>query len=546
MSVFRYFHTIRHLRPVQVYGRLLSKLPARGSVDANVSLGVRSVRGSWQMPARRVPSLVGPHRFRFLNVEHDVADASAWQRATDDRLWLYNLHYFDDLNAVSGETRTAWHRELLQRWVAENREPDRVGWEPYPTSLRIVNWIKWALAGNTLDGDALKSLAAQASHLSRRMETHLLGNHLFANAKALLFAGCFFEGFEADVWFARGGRILAREIREQMLPDGGHFERSPMYHAIILEDLLDGVNVLRAYDPADDALTRSLEAKASAMLGFLADILHPDGELPFFNDTALSIAPSPSELISYAGRLGISVAPPASDPLVAKPDFGLWVLRGGGSQMIIDAGPIGPDYLPGHAHCDTLSYELSVDGKRAIVNSGTFAYSGPERHAFRATAAHNTVRIDGLEQHEIWAAFRVARRGYPIDVAAQVTPGSIRWSAAHTGYRRLPGKPLHRRSVTYGNRSWQIEDRIEGTGSHRAESFIHLHPDAVMGSVERDSVTFRIGNATMTIQAMGDDSFTLEEGSYSREFGHKAKCNVLIAKREGALPLAFVHRIGIR
>jgi uncharacterized heparinase superfamily protein len=370
-----------------------------------------------------------------------------------------------------------------------------------------------------------------------------LGNHLFANAKALLFAGSFFDGNEADAWRAKGTRILEQELDEQVLPDGGHFERSPMYHAIILEDILDCVNVLRACGAGDSALTRGLATKASAMLGFLADILHPDGELPFFNDTALSIAPSPNELGAYARRLGLSVAPPTSDPLVAKPDFGLWILRGGGSQMIIDAGPIGPDYLPGHAHCDTLSYELAVHGKRAIVNSGTYTYSGPERHAFRATAAHNTVRIDGQEQHEIWAAFRVARRGYPIDVEAQASSGSMRWSAAHTGYQRRPGRPLHRRTVTCADRSWQIEDRIEGSGSHRAESFIHLHPDVVMGKVERHSVTCRIGNVTMTIQAMGGDGFTLEEGSYSREFGHKAKSKVLVMRQAGPLPLSFGYRI---
>jgi uncharacterized heparinase superfamily protein len=486
---------------------------------------------------------MGPARCRFLNVERDVSGVDAWQRASDDVLWLYHLHYFDDLNAQGAEARASWHRDLLRRWVAENADGAGVGWDPYPTSLRIVNWIKWTLAGHAIFDEGVRNLAAQARRLDKRVERHLLGNHLLANAKALLFAGFFFEGAEAEAWRARGARILEREIAEQVLPDGGHFERSPMYHAIVLEDLLDCVNVMRAYRAGDERLAHRLAEKASSMLAFLGDILHPDGELPFFNDTALAVAPSPSELAAYAQRLGVTVSRPASRGLIAKPDFGVWVMSGDTTVMIIDAGPIGPDYLPGHAHCDTLSYELSVDGKRMIVNSGTYTYHGPERQAFRSTAAHNTVRIDGMEQHEIWAAFRVARRGYPVDVAAQASSDSVRFSAAHTGYRRLSGKPLHRRTVTYNERAWQIEDRIEGSGTHTAESFIHLHPDVAIYGLEGHSVVCRIGHATMTVQALGDDRVTLEEGSYSREFGHKAKSNVLVMRKAGALPIAFGYRI---
>ncbi|MFO1266416.1 MAG: heparinase II/III family protein [Rubrivivax sp.] len=111
--------------------------------------------------------------------------------------------------------------------------------------MRIVNWIKWFLAGEPAQAPWLASLAVQARWLAQRLEWHLLGNHLFANAKALFFAGLFFEGREADEWLATGARILERELPEQVLDDGGQFERSPMYHALALEDVLDLLNVLR-------------------------------------------------------------------------------------------------------------------------------------------------------------------------------------------------------------------------------------------------------------------------------------------------------------
>jgi len=235
LSVSRYFHTIRHLRPVQIYGRLHTRLPTR-AVRLSPSPSIREPRAEWRSCARREPSLVGTARFRFLNLERDL---KSWNPPDAEKLWVYNLHYFDDLNAKSADERDAWHHELIEKWVDENPPGAGVGWDPYPTSLRIVNWVKWSLRGYGLSGPALRSLAAQCRHLSRRLETHLLGNHIFANAKALFFGGLFFEGAEANRWRQKGETILTREAIEQVLPDGGHFERSPMYHSIILEDVLD-------------------------------------------------------------------------------------------------------------------------------------------------------------------------------------------------------------------------------------------------------------------------------------------------------------------
>ncbi len=183
--------------------------------------------------------MTGENRFRFLNQDGGVTGPQDWNDSARDKLWLYNLHYFDDLCAEDAAGRNHWHEALIRRWIDENQPGTGNGWEPYPLSLRIVNWIRYGLNGNVLPKNATQSLAVQARYLRKTIEWHLLGNHLFANAKALLFAGAWFEGREADDWLAEGSRILLRELEEQILPDGGHFELSPMYHVIILEDVLD-------------------------------------------------------------------------------------------------------------------------------------------------------------------------------------------------------------------------------------------------------------------------------------------------------------------
>jgi uncharacterized heparinase superfamily protein len=164
------------------------------------------------VPARRRQSQTGPEGFRFLNRDGDLSHG--WDDPELSKLWRYNLHYFDDLNAEDAQGRAQWHRTLIGRWVEENPPGEGSGWEPYPVSLRIVNWVKWALAGNGLSPQALHSLAVQARWLTQRLEHHLLGNHLFANAKALVFAGCLFEGAEAEDWLSIGLRILEREVPE--------------------------------------------------------------------------------------------------------------------------------------------------------------------------------------------------------------------------------------------------------------------------------------------------------------------------------------------
>lgn len=171
--------------------------------------------------------MLGPATFCYLNQTKTLQWPKGWNDPNRDKLWLYNLHYFDDLNAEGAEDRTDWHRQLIQGWVEENPPGQGNGWEPYPSSLRIVNWIKWALAGNTLPNAAVHSLAVQIRWLRNNLEYHLLGNHLFANAKALVFAGAFFAENEARQWMDKGLDILAREVPKQILPDGGQFEGQP-------------------------------------------------------------------------------------------------------------------------------------------------------------------------------------------------------------------------------------------------------------------------------------------------------------------------------
>lgn len=482
----RYWHTVRHLRPVQIYGRAWFRI-ARPAPRLHSAPGLRPQTGTWQLPARREPSLTGPGEFLFIG-ERGSLGSVGWDGPQREKLWRYNQHYFDDLNALAAEERTSWHLALLQHWVRSNPPGSGNGWEPYPTSLRIVNWIKWALAGNELPAECLHSLAVQTRWLAGRLERHLLGNHLFANAKALIFAGVFHAGPEAAAWLSRGLAIVRREIPEQVLADGGHFERSTMYHALAFEDVLDLCNLAAAYStaqaiPAGDL--RVWREAALRMRKWLALMSHPDGRISFFNDAAFGIAPEVAELDDYADRL-VPGAEATSGSAQRGPlagwhlaDSGYVRLDGGRGTLLADVGPVGPDYLPGHAHADTLSFEFSLGLQRVLVNSGTSVYgNGPERLRQRGTAAHNTVVIQGSDSSEVWSGFRVARRARPFGFTMEERGGpdaAITVRCSHDGYRRLPAGPVHERTWTFGTRHLTIEDAITADAVN-AEARFHLHP----------------------------------------------------------------------
>ena len=464
-----------------------------------------------------------------------MADAS--------RLWNYHLHYFDDLVSQGFEDRRKWHLDLIRDWIGENPVGVEPAWEPYPISRRIENWIKADLTEPILDQGALDSLAVQVRYLSGRCEHHLQGNHLWVNAKALVFAGLFFGGRceqgEAAQWLAAGFKIAEREFAEQVRPDGSQFEQSPMYHALMVEDALDLINIGRAFG------WTPLEAwrpTVSSMLGYLTAAAHPDGQLSLFNDAALNVALAPQALHDYARRLGFDLSTEPKKESGSKwfPDSGLVRIQKGPWTLLADTGPIGPDHIPGHAHADSLTFELSCDKQRLIVDTGTGLYSpGKERSYQRSTAAHNTVRVDGLDSSEVWDSFRVARRAKPIGLAKISSANGLAvCMAGHDGYTRLPGHVIHKRTFRVDNGSIFIEDDIAGQGTHDLELLLHFHPDVVLekGEEEWRAIDKASGTLRVGIRFEGIDEVRTESCSYSPEFGRFLPAVKLVARRRSTLP----------
>ncbi|HUG91643.1 MAG TPA: heparinase II/III-family protein, partial [Planctomycetaceae bacterium] len=197
-----------------------------------------------------------------------------------------------------------------------------------------------------------------------------------------------------------------------------------------------------------------------------------------FNDAALNGAAAAAKMLAAGRRLGVEGDPRPRAGGRHFSDTGLIVWHGAPWSVFFDAGDVGPDVQPGHAHADTLSLECSFRGRRLFVDPGTCAYDRDARRRYdRSTAAHNTVTIDGRDSSEVWHIFRVGARALPRDVRAVFTPAGLVAMAAHDGYETLRGRVRHRRTVVVEGNELRIVDRITGAGEHLVEGGWLLAPE---------------------------------------------------------------------
>ena len=476
MLLGRLIRTVGHLKPQQIWFQVWRRL--QKAIESHPRCG-----------GEKLPE------FTFLNL---AAKPKGWNDESLDMLWRYNLHYFDCLAAKNAEDA-----KLVERWIAENPKGSIPGWDPYPTSLRIVNWVKYLNNNPELPASQRlsieNSLRDQLYWLSNHVEWHIMANHLMANLKALIIGNKWF-GRENAKWM----RLYKEQIAEQILPDGGHFERSVMYHAIMLEDVLDVMKFC-----GDDATW--LKPVAEKMLRYLVNMTGPDGKIAMFNDAADGIARPTDWLVDYAKKLGLEA--PVADPFADFPVTGYTRMTAGGFVLFADTAPIGPDYQPGHAHADTLTYELYYKGRKVVTDVGTSEYRGKRRAFERSTAAHNVVEIDGRNSSEVWSSHRVGARARIVE--RQVEPGRI--YAAHDGYGFKVGREL-----VLTENGLEVKERVDGRG----ECVTRVH---VCSDIKHTQCARNVKISELMMEGLDD----IEEFEYAVEFGKLEKGTCLSGSFDG-------------
>lgn len=547
----RYWRTVKYLKASQIlfYGiRRGLKFPRRLSPPRSPSIR----RGFALQPPLPAKATYSPKAcFVFLRRELDFGEFIDWNCSEMPALWRYNLHYFDYLRQEQMPLEQGL--ALINDWILRHSYIDGIGWHPYPTSLRLVNWIYFLSSepgDSVLERQIVDSIAMQAEWLHKNVEYHILANHLFENAKGLLFAGAFLGGSIGNKHIKRGLGILRTELDEQFLDDGGHYERTPMYHAILTQDLLDLSNLFSSnpgiFTQGD---LDAVNGRARLALDFLDALDPPDSSTLFFNDSTNAIAPEPPQLTQFARRLMDYPDPGRPRDLVVMPfaSSGYYIVREPGNLLVLDCGEIGPDYQPGHAHCDTLSYEYFLNGRKIITNCGNFDYeTSDERQFARSTAAHNTVVVDGEEQSEVWGAFRVARRARPVYATlTRIDPAHARFSGAHNGYQRLRPGVIHERTMDYfRGGAFRVEDTIAAESTHSVESYVHFVAGMRIVPTEEGFLIFdEYEELVLKLTPFGADAVEVVASIRFPEFGVKEDAMSIRIRKSGAAPFSFGYEV---
>lgn len=499
-----YLRTIGRMRP----GMVASRLRGQRRLSEHVFAGVHRV----DVPRIVVPELdldsgylarfdidaLLDGEFLLINERYRV-DMDVWNVPCASHLWNFNLHYFEYGVALAAR----WHdtgdarclecfKRLVLSWMKACPYPRGDAWHPYTVSLRLINWL---IAMDLFEGELQKdteffdtlreSMYRQYRHLLANQETSLRANHWWENLKTLTIMSAAFG--ERDV-LVGVVRRLGGQLDEQILSDGVHFERSLMYHKLVLEGML---RVWLASQGLGFGLPGNFVPKLKLMLDAITSLERGMGKTPFFNDSADGIAKECRQLAAACDNL---LDMEGDDSKTVFPDAGYYKLYNGDAAVMFDVGNPGPSYMLGHAHCDCLSFELSYRGEPIIVNSGTYAYQSESRPYFRSTAAHSTCVVDGEEQLECWGEHRVGR-GYRNPRIEEVAERSL------TGEMVLPsGRRLRRTIVLMDDPGVLVEDEVL-EGNAQIESYVHVAPQALA-----------------TLESMtGDINET--ETDYSPEFG---------------------------
>lgn len=441
------------------------------------------------------------------------------------RLWKLNLHYMEYLEEVNND----WFQWIIIDWIDQN-PPYKEGywldsWNSFALSIRLVIWMQQLARRkdqlpDELIGQVSESIYRQLLFLEKNIEKDIKGNHLIKNIKALLWGASFFEKDKnVKRWCLIGEKLLSNELREQILEDGLHYERSPAYHCQVLADLIECYEVLE-----NSSLKKRLKKCLITMGEALADLTHPDEKISLFNDGGLDMAYSPSEF-NRVLKEKVDFTPEESKVIVFE-EGGYFGLRKEGSYLLFDAGKIAPDFLPAHGHGDILSFEWSIDNQRVFIDKGVYEYNaGKKRQLSRSTKSHNTVTIGDEDQCEFWHSFRVAKRADVTVDNYSFNDGIFKINARHDGYTRLKGRPVHRRKLEFDGTRISIQDLIIGGEGQQVTARFLLAPSVNIIS-EKESLTLDAGEKEIKI--LCEYPISINNTEWYPNFGVEKSCKQLV------------------
>ena len=475
--------------------------------------------------------------------------------------------------------------------------------------IRLLNWsLLWHLSGGDasalfagasgqrLRTDWLHSIHAHCRYLERHLSRHSsANNHLIGELAGLFVGAATWPCWKASPrWRALAAAGLEEQVVRQHSRDGVNREQAFAYHVFSAEFLFVAGLAGHAWGQPFSPQYWQVLRRAVRFLRAVRDI---EGNVPMVGDAddgaafrlgfddedraaqllALGAAvfdnTAPDSASASAGARWLLHALPGERPTLRgedadpEPDLSSgavagWAFPDGGYLLfgsrfgaadeikgMLDCGPLGYLGIAAHGHADALAITLSVAGEACLVDPGTYSYWQEQkwRDYFRGTSAHNTVRVDGLDQSVSGGRFMWLRKAVARIERMPHAPGQFDFCGSHDGYLRLPDPARHQRQVRFdaASATLVVRDAVAARGQHRLEQFWHFAPglEVVLAS---DGLHVRGRRFALHLQVSGVNlAQELVRGCenpplgwYSRSYESKQACDVFrISGLSGAVPV---------
>lgn len=462
--------------------------------------------------------------FKFCNKLIKLGPYFIWNDKYWDRLWQFNLHYFDwareslDLYIEKKiiNNKLFKIKLLILHWINLNKIGRGDGWHSYTTSLRIRNWI-WVvrLFPKLQSREILSSIWEQLCWLVHHLEDANGGNHYLENLCSLIVGSLQFESQQAKKLYDFAISKLEIELQNQILKDGGHEERSASYHILVLDRLVEVGIIIKIMN---NSIPIWLINKIKAMLDWTLLIRLQKGNFPRFNDSPFNGCPNIDISIAFAEsflnskskkrnnlkgirkilieKMGdnFNTTNSTNKESIIKLNQTGWTLikPGKGWEIIFKAGESCPKHLYGHAHSDLFTFDIYKNGIPFISEAGTSTYEKNQLREYeRSGSAHNVFEIIKIKKEhkslsskvfepiDVWSSFRAGRKANILDRDSGYDNGIYWVRASHDGYKHLNLK--YSREITFelskkDSLIIKIKDTILSKNKLNWRVWIHFSP----------------------------------------------------------------------
>jgi len=409
-------------------------------------------------------------------------DDTPWTVAQDDEAWQAHIHsyvWLCDLSAVQQPETIVKSRHFLSSWLDLHGVWTALAWRADVMGDRLVSWMCFAdklthSADETFVKAFYNSLSLQASHLSRSYFKDLSGLRLLRALRGQLYIALFLQGFEKNL--TKVVQRLNLEFDQQILADGGHISRSPTTLLDVLSMALEMKQVLESRKvEVPDPLSRAIDRMAP----MVRTLRHGDGGLALFHGAQEGNKGDIDQLLEQTGNQG--------QPLSDARHSGFQRIEAGQTVVILDVASPPDITLHPHGHAAPLSFEISAQEERLLVNCGAVVGGDPNwQEALAATAAHNSLTVDEKNCLQLIHGGGIVPRAITVSSKRFEEEGQVLIDAKHDAYRDSFGL-IHERSVYVNKMGTDIrfEDKLTGTGGNSFAISLHLHPD-VQASLVQD------------------------------------------------------------